>query len=298
MSCRRVPVFVSLSLISLLGLTPAFAQTESPAPGQTIQTISGHADSSIAEPPNPESTQGIPSTEGTPGTLGTGSTVPALKMPSWKSLFTDTVGDFKRLPSKETAMWLGIGALGAFATHPADKSLTSELVGNSSLREPAEPGAIIGGTQYEIAASLATFAIGRAKNSPTIATLGADLFRAQAVAELSSDALKFAFNRTRPDGTNYSFPSGHTATSFASATVLQQHFGWKVGIPAYAIASYVAASRIQMNRHYLSDVAFGAALGIASGRTVMIGRGKARFAVGPMAAPGGGGVSFTLAGQK
>jgi hypothetical protein len=298
MCFRRVPVYVSLSLVSLLGLTPAFAQTESPVSGQTVQAASATADSSIPQAPNTGGTAVTPGIVGAFGTAGTDSTVPALKMPSWKSLFTDTVGDFKRLPSKETAMWLGFGALGAFATHPADRSLSSELVGNASLREPAEPGAIIGGTQYEIAASLATFAIGRAKNSSTIATLGADLFRAQAVAELSSDALKFAFNRTRPDGTNYSFPSGHTATSFASATVLQQHFGWKVGIPAYAIASYVAASRIQMNRHYLSDVAFGAALGIASGRTVMIGRGKARFAVGPMAAPGGGGVSFTLVGQK
>jgi membrane-associated phospholipid phosphatase len=293
MSCRRRPVFVSLSLVWLLGLTPAFAQTESPSPDQTVQASAApvSADSSISNILN------TPTTQGTFSTAGSRGIQPTLKMPTWGSLFTDTVGDFKRLPSRETAMWLGVGALGAFATHPADKSLTSELSGNAGLHDPLEPGAIIGGTQYELAASLATFAIGRAKNSPTIATLGADLFRAQAVSELTSEALKFAFNRTRPDGTQYSFPSGHTAVSFASATVLQQHFGWKVGIPAYAVASYVAMSRMQMNRHYLSDVAFGAALGIASAKTVMIGRGKARFAVAPMAAPGGGGVSFTLVGK-
>ena len=34
-----------------------------------------------------------------------------------------------------------------------------------------------------------------------------------------------------------------------------------------------------MKRHYLSDVAFGAAIGIMAGRTVTIGRGEARFAV-------------------
>ena len=69
--------------------------------------------------------------------------------------------------------------------------------------------------------------------------------------------------------------------------------GWKVGLPAFGVATYVAASRIQEKRHFLSDVAFGAAIGIVAGRTVTIGRGETRFAVAPMATPGGGGVSFT-----
>ena len=80
--------------------------------------------------------------------------------------------------------------------------------------------------------------------------------------------------------------------------MLQRHFGWKVGIPAYGVASYVAASRLQTNRHYLSDIAFGAALGIVAGHTVTIGRGNARFAVAPVAAPGGGGVAFTWIGTR
>ena len=78
----------------------------------------------------------------------------------------------------------------------------------------------------------------------------------------------------------------------------QRHFGWKVGIPAYGAASYVAASRLQTNRHYLSDVAFGAALGIVAGRTVTVGHGNARFAVAPVAAPGGGGIAFTWIGNR
>ena len=78
--------------------------------------------------------------------------------------------------------------------------------------------------------------------------------------------------------------------SFASATVLQRHFGWKVGLPAYAVASYVAASRVEMKRHYLSDVAFGAALGIVAGRSVTIG-GRHQFLLAPMATPAGAGIS-------
>jgi hypothetical protein len=55
----------------------------------------------------------------------------------------------------------------------------------------------------------------------------------------------------------------------------------------------VAASGIQGQRHYFSDVAFGAAIGMVTGRTVTIGHGNARFAVSPAAAPSGAGVKFT-----
>jgi membrane-associated phospholipid phosphatase len=64
------------------------------------------------------------------------------------------------------------------------------------------------------------------------------------------------------------------------------------------MASWVAASRVQVKRHYLSDVAFGAALGIVAGRTVTIGRGETRFAVAPAVAPGGAGVNFTWVGKN
>jgi membrane-associated phospholipid phosphatase len=108
---------------------------------------------------------------------------------------------------------------------------------------------------------------------------------------------KESTRRSRPEGTGFSFPSGHTTVTFASATVLQRHFGWKVGLPAYAVASYVAASRVEMQRHYLSDVAFGAALGIVAGRTLPIGHGRALMLT-PMASPSGVGAQFTLSGGR
>jgi hypothetical protein len=52
-----------------------------------------------------------------------------------------------------------------------------------------------------------------------------------------------------------------------------------------------------MKRHFPSDVAFGAALGIVSGRTVTVGRGKARFAASPVVSSQKAGVSFTLLRQ-
>ena len=78
--------------------------------------------------------------------------------------------------------------------------------------------------------------------------------------------------------------------------MLQRHFGWKAGVPAYALATYVAGSRLQENRHYVSDVMFGAAIGILAGRTVTVGRGSSRFAVAPLATNGGVGVALVKVG--
>ena len=65
-----------------------------------------------------------------------------------------------------------------------------------------------------------------------------------------------------------SFPSGHAADTFALATALERHLGWRGALPAYIFSSYVAASRLRENLHFLSDVVFGATVGTIAGRTV------------------------------
>jgi membrane-associated phospholipid phosphatase len=83
--------------------------------------------------------------------------------------------------------------------------------------------------------------------------------------------LKIATNRERPDGSNRnSFPSGHSGTSFAAATVLDRTYGLKVGLPAYGLATFVAASRVVGNRHFFSDVVAGAVIGRFFGRIFTI----------------------------
>ena len=168
----------------------------------------------------------------------------------------------------------------------------------SKDHEALDAGGTIGAIHFQFGAALTTYAIGRIAHSPRAATVGADLFQAQAVSQVMTQAIKFAVRRTRPDGTTLSFPSGHTSAAFASATVLQKHFGLKAGIPAYALATYVAASRVGEKRHFLSDVTFGAVIGIIAGRTITVGRGDARFAVSPVATAGGGAVAFTWVGQR
>jgi membrane-associated phospholipid phosphatase len=77
--------------------------------------------------------------------------------------------------------------------------------------------------------------------------------------------LKFGVNKQRPDMSNdNSFPSGHTSTTFHSAAFIHKRYGIKYGIPAYVLAGFTAASRIDSKKHDILDVLAGAAIGIGS----------------------------------
>jgi membrane-associated phospholipid phosphatase len=166
------------------------------------------------------------------------------------------------------------------------------------LDDAFEPGTGLGSTAVQVGGAFATWGFGKLFHDPGVEELGRDLVRAQIVTQSLTQAVKLMAQRTRPDGSNHhSFPSGHSAGSFATATVLQRHFGWKVGIPAYAVAGYIAASRLSNSKHYLSDVVFGATVGILVARTITIDLGEHRLAVAPLVVPGGGGVQFTWLGS-
>lgn len=80
-----------------------------------------------------------------------------------------------------------------------------------------------------------------------------------------SYALKYLVDKDRPDrSNNHSFPSLHTSVSFTGAAFIQKRYGWKWGVPAYAVASYVGWSRTYAKKHDWWDVAAGAALGVGS----------------------------------
>lgn len=78
--------------------------------------------------------------------------------------------------------------------------------------------------------------------------------------------LKYAVHKRRPDGSDRrSFPSGHSSLVFTDASFLMRRYGWKFGVPAYALATYVAWGRVYVRKHDFWDVAAGAAIGSAIG---------------------------------
>lgn len=63
---------------------------------------------------------------------------------------------------------------------------------------------------------------------------------------------------------DYSFPSGHTVSSFSAATVLMLR-NKKLGVPALGLASLIAFSRLYLYVHYPTDILGGIVLGILLG---------------------------------
>ena len=83
------------------------------------------------------------------------------------------------------------------------------------------------------------------------------------------NSIKYTSKEMRPDGSSAnSWPSGHTATSFAGATILHKEYGltrspW-YSIAGYGVATATGVMRVLNNRHWVSDVLSGAGIGILS----------------------------------
>ncbi len=218
------------------------------------------------------------------------------------TLFKQIAIDFKNVFTTRENLWILGGGLGmSLAVKPLDDRISngrfnSEGSEGTRLDRVFESGEIVGGALFQVGTSVATFGMGKLFANPELESFGRDLVRAQIVTQGLTQAGKYTVRRMRPDGSSKkSFPSGHSSGTFATATVIQRHFGWRLGAPAYGLASYVAASRLSENKHYLSDVVFGAAVGILVGRTVTFGIGQSRFQVSPAVVPAGAGLRVSLA---
>lgn len=80
------------------------------------------------------------------------------------------------------------------------------------------------------------------------------------------NSLKYSCRVMRPDGSSRnSFPSGHTATAFMTATMLHKEYGHRspwYSIGGYTVATLTGVTRQLNNRHWMSDIMVGAGIGI------------------------------------
>jgi len=205
-----------------------------------------------------------------------------------RALATGVVEDIEHVPSKRNLYVLAIGGGLAAAAHPADQTFNVRLRSHyDGVNKAFAAGKYFGNTPEQVGMSLGTYAWGRLRHQPKVSHLGMDLLQAQIMSEILVQPLKFITQRQRPDlSDRHSFPSGHSAVTFASATVIERHLGWKKSVLGYVIASYVAASRLHDNVHYLSDVIFGAAVGTIAGNAVMHHQPD-NWTFAPVTVPGG-----------
>jgi hypothetical protein len=205
-----------------------------------------------------------------------------------RKLFITIARDLAKLPSKENRTILLTGGLLAAAAYPRDDETTHSASSSPFLKVSFSGyGKALGREWVQGGGALAGYVAGHLWDKPRLTEVSGDLIEAQLVAVTLTQGIKFLVGRTRPDGEARSFPSGHASAAFATASTLQRHFGRKAAIPAYAIAAYTSASRLQANSHYASDVIVGAALGVAIGRTATIPVGKQRLQIAPAPIEGG-----------
>ena len=224
----------------------------------------------------------------------------------WSTLLKDSAHDFLTFPKrKSTWTLLGIGAAAALASHPADDHVERHIVGNETADRVFSLGQWMGNTYVQIGSAVGLWAVGRYVVAPVTdqpksnrySQIGFDLIRAQILSHGLVHAMKQTVRRERPTGECCAFPSGHAAAAFAAASVLERHLGYRGSWPALVGATYVAASRLVDNRHFLSDVMFGAALGTASGWTVVGRQGNNQYALQPVPVPGGMMIALTRSGR-
>jgi hypothetical protein len=208
-----------------------------------------------------------------------------------KAMIKGLGSDVKHLPSRQNLFLVGVGSGLALAAHPFDDNLNHYLVDNKTADHFFKLGEVLGESPTLLGTASIVYAVGRLRDQPKVSHVGMDLLRSLLIAEGLTQTLKYTTRRERPDhsGRN-SFPSGHAADTFAFATALERHLGWRGAIPAYAFSSYVALSRLPANRHWLSDAVFGSAVGIIAGRTVT--RHGRDFPVTVAAVPGGAAIMY------
>ncbi|MCU6454142.1 phosphatase PAP2 family protein [Sphingomonas sp. A2-49] len=115
-----------------------------------------------------------------------------------------------------------------------------------------------------------------------------------AVAGGTTFVLKELVHERRPDGSDdRGFPSGHTSISFAAAASLEKRYGWRAGLPALLVASFVGVARVRADKHYVHDVLAGAAIGTAGG-FLLTARHDDAVRLTPWSAHRGGGLALAM----
>lgn len=177
--------------------------------------------------------------------------------------------DLRGLATYQTLGLVAMGFGAAAAVHPWDDEVQGSLEGVPLFEATSGVSNVYGSSAFNIPAALGAYLFARATRNAELRAVSSDLLRALAITQGVIGPIKLGVRRQRPDGSDrLSFPSGHAANAFATAGVLNRRYGPRVGVPLFILGAFVGAGRIEDNRHFLSDVVAGAALGAILGCSV------------------------------
>ncbi|MHC4118790.1 MAG: phosphatase PAP2 family protein [Planctomycetota bacterium] len=197
----------------------------------------------------------------------------------WRSIKEDVrkwpnriKGDVKETflrPDNATALLLAAGASIAMHNSDADDNIKEHFDKHSTLDGFADESLnIIGHPWTHFGADVLWYVLS-AENEDDLNRQRAWTMRtALSINWVTTMGLKLARNNRTPNGKRFAWPSGHTSSSFTVASVLDEFYGPKVGIPAYIVAAAVGWRMMDTGDHWASDVVFGATLGWVVGHTV------------------------------
>jgi len=177
--------------------------------------------------------------------------------------------NFRNLVRLDNLAPLLIGTTASLATTVPDDDVAKFFLPTRRMKEFGDIGEVLGGPIVVAGGTTALFVAGRVSHNQQFRELTYSLAQATTMSLALAGVVKSANLRLRPNLENRrSFYSGHASNAFAWATVISRGRGLKTSIPAYAVAVLIGGSRLEINKHYLSDVAAGATIGYLIGRSV------------------------------
>ena len=185
-----------------------------------------------------------------------------------KRIIEDSKDTFLRKDNL-TALLLAGGASIAMHQSNADKNIADRLEKHRVLHKfPDKSIDIIGNPGTHFAVTGFWYAISAENQDEFNKDRAWTMMTALAVTGLTTVGLKAIRDNDTPNGKRWAWPSGHTASSFTVASVLDEFYGPEVGIPAYILAGLVGWRMMDSGDHWASDVVFGATLGWVVGHTI------------------------------
>lgn len=162
--------------------------------------------------------------------------------------------NFIALFDRSNLIPLAVGSGAAAGAAAADDDIRSYFGQTRRMKEFGNTGDVLGGPIVVSSAVGVLFLSGRFSDNCRFRSMTYSLAQAATLNVGLALGSKAAVRRGRPNEQNdRSFYSAHSANAFAAAAIVGDYYGTKAAIASYSIAALVAGSRLEKNKHFLTD---------------------------------------------